>query len=138
MEEIERKAEWKGSIPQSLGFPAYHSKLAIVEAIEGAEYHIPVPDFLFKEKNWLVGQKFSSKKMTSTQSENEDRDLAVVDVISRCSDKKKSVQGLKCEGSFLIGFRCCAGSLGITERILSFQGLAALVTMWFLDPPAKL
>lgn len=49
-----------------------------------------------------------------------------------------SVQGLKCEGSFLIGFRCRAGSLGTTERILSFQGLAALVTMWFLDPPAKL
>lgn len=49
-----------------------------------------------------------------------------------------SVQGLKCQGSFLIGFRCRAGSLGTTERILSFQGLAALVTMWFLDPPAKL
>lgn len=49
-----------------------------------------------------------------------------------------SLQGLKREGSFLIGFRCCAGSLGATKRILSFQGLAALVTMWFLDPPAKL
>lgn len=48
------------------------------------------------------------------------------------------MQGLKCEGSFWIGFRCFAGSLGTTERILSFQGLAALVTTWFLDPPAKL
>lgn len=75
MEEIEQKAEWKGSVLQPLGFPACHSKLGVIEAIEGAGYYIPVPDFLFKENNWLVGQKFSSKKMTCTQSENEDRDL---------------------------------------------------------------
>lgn len=92
MEEIEQKAEWKGSVPQPLGFSTCHSKLGVMEAIEGAGYHIPVPDFPFKENNWLVDQKFSSKKITCIQSENEDRDLAVwymVDVISRCSDKKK-------------------------------------------------
>lgn len=77
MKEIEQKPEWKGFVPQPLGFPACHSKLAVVGAIEGAGYHISVSDFLFKENNWLGGQKFYSKKMTCTHSENEDSSLAV-------------------------------------------------------------
>ena len=50
------------------------------------------------------------------------------------------MQGLKREGSFLMfsDFAASAGTLGTNERILSFQGLVALVTMWFLDPLAKL
>lgn len=80
-----------GSVPLPLGFPTCHSKFAVVEAIKDAGY-MPVSDFLFKENNWLVGQKFYSVKMTCSHSENEDRGLAVwnmMDVISRCSDKKK-------------------------------------------------
>lgn len=73
MEEIEQKAEWKGSVPQPLGFPSCHSKLAVVEPIEGTGC-IPVPDFLFKENNWLVGQKFYSMKISCIQSENGERD----------------------------------------------------------------
>lgn len=44
---------------------------------------------------------------------------------------------MKGHSSSLLGFAASAGGLGTKEGILSFQELAALVTMWFLDPLAK-
>lgn len=66
----------------------------------------------------------------------------MVDVTSRCSDKKKRCLckdwNVKGHSWLFLDFAASAGSLGTNERTLSFQGSAALVTMWFRDPLAKL